>query len=154
MLVALPPQDLLTASFRLAATKPVWAVWTEDRGTTQSPPPCPLWDWRQPGSCQSSIWWPSNCQGNLWKYFFYFKFGPLFNQTLQIIPKYMLSIFYILLFLLLHLVLLQPAVFIRKRSCIQTNLHFFSYHSTVDTNINLLEMSFGIIFATVSKSNR
>lgn len=86
--------------------------------------------------------------------FFYFKFGPLFNQTLQIIPKRKLCIFYLLLFLLLHLVLLQPAVFIRKRGCIQTNLHFFSYQSTVDTNINLLELSFGNIFATISKSNR
>lgn len=62
--IPFPPQDLFTASSRLAAAKPVWPVWTEDRGTTQSPPQSTLWDWRQPRGHQSSIRWPSSCKGN------------------------------------------------------------------------------------------
>lgn len=65
ILVIVLPQDNLAPSFRLAIAQPIWPVWAEDRGATQNPPPCTLWDWRQPRSCQSSIWWPSNCQGNI-----------------------------------------------------------------------------------------
>ena len=68
-LVVFSPQDLLIAPTRLAAAKPVWPVWTEDRGATQSPPSSALWDWGQPRSRQSSIWWPSYCQGDI-SYFF------------------------------------------------------------------------------------
>lgn len=65
ILMIVPLQDNLAPTFRLAIAKPIWPVWAEDRGATQSSPPCTLWDWRQQRSCQSSIWWPSNRQGNI-----------------------------------------------------------------------------------------
>lgn len=39
-------QDLIIAPTRLASAKPVWPVWAEDRGSTQSSPPSPLWNRR------------------------------------------------------------------------------------------------------------
>lgn len=64
VLVVFLPQDFLTASSGLAAAEPVWPVWTQDRSATQSPPQGALWNWGQPRSRQSFIWWPSNREGN------------------------------------------------------------------------------------------
>ncbi len=81
ILMIFSPQDLLTASPRLATAKPVWPVWPEDRGTTQSPPPSTLWDGGQPRSRQSSIWWPPNSQGKI----FYFSSSLVHLLMLSVI---------------------------------------------------------------------
>lgn len=64
-------QDLITAPTRLAPAKPVWPVWAEDRGATQSSPPSALWNRRQPRSCESLLWRSPNRQGRVTTSFFF-----------------------------------------------------------------------------------